>query len=144
VCNLFMVIATLTIVNRWANRCIDSETGMFDLCDTELDDLWQQLISFTGKRVMNSLKKISGSLRGKLLSKLVFHKNAWVTLLIVLYIRRFVHTGLLACSWQTFEVSLTRNLPAVLFFCTIRMKLRLLKQNLIVLNEWQSSRLNLP
>jgi len=64
---------------------------------------------------MNSLKKISGLLREKLLSKLVFHKNAWVTLLILLYIRRSVHTGLLACSRQTFEVSKTRNLPAILF-----------------------------
>jgi len=74
------------------------------------------MISFTGNRVMNSLKKISGSLREKLLSKLVFHKNMWVTLLIVLYIGRFVHIGFLACSQQTFESSKTRNLPAILFF----------------------------
>jgi hypothetical protein len=117
VCNLFMVIASLTIVNRWANRCIDSETGMFDLCDREVDDLWQQLISFTGNTVMNTLKKISRSLIQKLLSKLVFHKNMWVTLLIVLYIWIFVHIGFLACSRQTFESSKTRNLPAILFLC---------------------------
>jgi len=58
-----MVIAVLAIVDHWANRCIDSEPGMFDLCDRELDDLWQQMISFTGNRVLNSLKKISRSLR---------------------------------------------------------------------------------
>ena len=112
-----MVIAALTIVNHWANRCIDSEIGMFDLCDTEMDDLWQQPFSFTGNRVMNPLKKISRSLLEKLLSKLAFHKNVWVTLLILLYIGRFVHIEFLACSWHTFESSKTRNLPAILFLC---------------------------
>jgi hypothetical protein len=32
-----------------------------------------------------------------------------------LYIGRFVHIGLLACSRQTFSVSKTRNLPTILF-----------------------------
>ena len=45
------------IVRHWTNRC--SETGEFDLCDRELDDLWQQPISFTGDGWMNLLKNIA-------------------------------------------------------------------------------------
>jgi len=67
--------------------------------------------------MLNSLKKISRSLREKLLSKLVFHKNVSVTLLIVLYIGRFVHIGFLACTRQAVESSKTRNLPTIIFLC---------------------------
>jgi len=51
----------------------------------------------------------------KLLSKLEFQKNMWVTLLIFLYIGRFVHIEFLACSRKTFYNSKTRNLPAIFF-----------------------------
>jgi len=51
----------------------------------------------------------------KLLSKLEFQKNMCVTLLILLYIGRFVHIEFLACSWKTFESAKTRNLPEIFF-----------------------------
>jgi hypothetical protein len=49
------------------------------------------------KRLMNWLMTIDGSVKGKLLSSLAFHRNMLVTLLMFFNIGRFVQDGSLAC-----------------------------------------------
>jgi hypothetical protein len=92
------------IARRWAKICKDGKAGKPDLCRIDLGDLWQLPISFRGKGLMNSLKKIGRTLKEKLLSKLAFHKNVSVILLIFLDIGKFVHVGFLACSRQRWRL----------------------------------------
>jgi hypothetical protein len=86
--------------------------------------------------------EMSGSFREKLLSKLVLHKNVWVTLFIVLYIWRFVHIALGSLHAHGRLLKAQRLEICQHFFCPMTTKVRLLKQNRIILNEWQSIRLH--
>jgi hypothetical protein len=107
------------IVRHWTNRC--SETGEFDLCDRELDDLWQQPISFTGDGWMNLLKNISWSLRNCCQNwnfRRTYGSHYWYSCILEdLCTLSSLH------AHRRLESSKTRNLPAF-FFYTMRMKVK--------------------
>lgn len=98
-CRLFMVITMLMWVqcmHHWGKMYKEGEQRK--VLQNKVDNLWQQPMSLTQERLMYWLRTIDKSLRGKLLSSLVLHRNVWFTLMFF-STKMFVQDGFLAYWW---------------------------------------------
>lgn len=92
----------MNTVHHWAFQCKDGKAGKSKEEEQRVRQPLTVITEFCrdGVDELIKIKKILRSVRKKLPSKLAFHKNMCVTLLIFLDVRRFLHNGFLMCSRQ--------------------------------------------
>lgn len=112
-CRWLSVVMWVLRVTRPQNGKIVIWEELVCVIKNKVDYVWQHPTNVRWERLMISLRTISKSLNGKLLSNLVFHSNIWVILLMFFNIGGFMQNGFFACLTAEMKASKMEFFPTI-------------------------------
>lgn len=114
-CRWFLVVMWVLWITRPQNVKIVIWEELVCVIKNKVNYVWQHPTNVRWERLMISLRTITKSLNGKLLSNLVFHSNIWVILLMFFNTGGFMQNGFFACwrqRWKLQEWNFSNNCHA--------------------------------